>query len=108
MLNGVTDLILMKIDVLDDFATIKICNKYEIKGEKTEHIPYNMEENKINPIYDEYKGWKKNVSGVRSYNDLPKEMQDYIEEIEKRMNIPVSVVSISPDRKDTIFRKELK
>ncbi|MCH3924347.1 MAG: adenylosuccinate synthase [Bacteroidales bacterium] len=108
MLNGVTDLILMKIDVLDDFATIKICNKYEIKGEKTEHIPYNMEENKINPIYDEYKGWKKNVSGVSSYNDLPKEMKDYIEEIEKRMNIPVSVVSISPDRKDTIFRKELK
>jgi adenylosuccinate synthase len=108
MLNGVTDIMLMKIDVLNDFPTIKICEKYKIKGEETTCVPYNMEADKIDLVYKEYKGWQKSVEGTRRYEDLPKEMQDYIQIIEKETNVPVSVVSISPDRDDTIFRNNIK
>lgn len=107
MLNGVTDLMLMKIDVLNDFSTIKICNEYKIKDKATRNVPYNMEENKIEPIYTEYKGWQKDISGIDSYEKLPQTMKDYIKVIETNTNVPVTVISISPDRKDTIFRKNI-
>lgn len=106
MLNGVTHLMLMKIDVLNQFENIKICTQYEINGETTEHVPYDVNA-KINPIYTSCKGWKADTEGMKHFEDLPKEMQDYVHDIERRTNLPVAIISTSPNRDDTIIRAEL-
>lgn len=106
MLNGVTHLMLMKIDVLNQFDNIKICTQYEINGETTEHVPYDVNA-KINPIYTSCKGWKADTEGMKHFEDLPKEMQDYVHDIERRTNLPVAIISTSPNRDDTIIRAEL-
>lgn len=103
MINGVTDLMLMKIDVMDNFDTIKICTEYEIGDERSEHLPYTMEE-KIIPIYKEYEGWNRDVTKAKSFEELPKQMQDYIKNIEQMSGVRVSMISVSPDREDTIIR----
>ena len=106
MLNGVTHLMLMKIDVLNQFENIKICEQYEINGEKTEHVPYDVNA-KINPIYSNHKGWCKDTEGMKSFKELPDEMQNYVHEIEQRTNLPIAIISTSPNRDDTIIRAEL-
>lgn len=106
MLNGVTHLMLMKIDVLNQFENIKICEQYEINGEKTEHVPYDVNA-KITPIYSDHKGWCAGTEGMKSFEELPKEMRDYVQEIEQRTNLPVAIISTSPNRDDTIIRAEL-
>ncbi len=106
MLNGVTHLMLMKIDVLNGFDTIKICEEYEIEGKRTKRVPYEVEAN-ITPIYSEHKGWKSSTEGLHEYEQLPKEMKQYISEIEQRTSLPIALVSTSPNRADTIIRTEL-
>lgn len=106
MLNGVTHLMLMKIDVLNQFENIKICEQYEINGEKTEQVPYDVNA-KINPIYSNHKGWCKGTEGMKSFKELPEEMQNYVHEIEQRTNLPIAIISTSPNRDDTIIRAEL-
>ncbi len=106
MLNGVTHLMLMKIDVLNGFDTIKICEEYEIEGNRTQKVPYEVEAD-IKPIYSEHKGWKSSTVGLHSYEELPEAMKQYISEIEERTSLPVAVVSTSPNRADTIIRTEL-
>ena len=105
MLDGVTDLMLMKIDVMDEFPTIKICTGYEINGTKTGRLPYNLEE-EIKPILKEYKGWNKDVSSIKEYEQLPSEIKDYIQSIEQMTGIPVTMISVSPDRENTIVRNK--
>lgn len=106
MLNGVTHLMLMKIDVMNGFSRIKVCDSYEINGQRTMHMPYDMEE-RIIPLYSDYEGWLQDVGGVDDYEALPQRMKDYIAMIEQKTGLPVAVVSTSPDRKDTIIRMEL-
>ncbi|MDR0970993.1 MAG: adenylosuccinate synthase [Bacteroidales bacterium] len=103
MLNGVTDLVVMKIDVLNDFSQINICTKYVIDEKQTSQIPYSLSDN-IELVYEQYKGWQGNLCGISSYNDLPKELKDYIEAIEKHTGVKVAIISTSPDREDTIFK----
>ncbi|MBO6118221.1 MAG: adenylosuccinate synthase [Bacteroidales bacterium] len=103
MIDGVTDIMLMKIDVMDNFETVKICTEYEIDGNKTEKLPFSLEE-KITPVFKEYKGWMQNVKSVKRFEDLPVNMQDYIRAIEQMTQLPVTMVSVSPDREDTIIR----
>lgn len=105
MIDGVTDLMLMKIDVMDNFESIKICTHYDINGTKTQQLPYNLEE-KITPVFKEYKGWQQNVTKVKRFEDLPQQMQDYISSIEEMTGLPVTMVSVSPDREDTIVRNK--
>ncbi len=103
MINGVTDLMLMKIDVMDNFPTVKICTQYEMNGTKTEKLPYNLEE-KINPVFKEFDGWMQSITKIKDFKNLPTQTQNYVASIEQMTGIPVTMVSVSPDREDTIIR----
>ncbi len=103
MLNGVTELIMTKADVLDDFDTIKIAVKYKVNGIETDAFPYDIEQN-IEPVYKEFKGWKTDISKIRSENDFPVELSDYIAFIEKETGVPIKIVSVGADREATVVR----
>jgi adenylosuccinate synthase len=102
--NGVTQLMMMKGDVLSGFDTLKVCTAYNYKGEVIHHLPYNIEEENVTPIYTEIKGWKADLTGMTTYDQLPKELKDYISMIEAAVEVPISIVSVGPDRKQTITR----
>ena len=102
MLNGVTELIMMKADVLDDFDTIKICVGYEIDGEVVEHFPFELNDD-VKPVYVELPGWKTDLTKIKSQNEFPEELNNYINFIEDEMGIPVSIASVGPNREQTIF-----
>lgn len=104
MINGVTQLILMKSDVLDAFDTIKACVAYRINGEITNEFPFNVEEG-VEPIYEELPGWKTDMSGFTKEDQLPKAFLDYICFLEKQLETPIRIISVGPDREQTIIRK---
>jgi adenylosuccinate synthase len=103
MLNGVSSLIMMKTDVLDDFDSIKICTGYRINGEITRELPYELN-NKIEPVYEELPGWKKDLTGITSESEFPDELKNYIKYIEERTGVPIIIVSVGPNRQQTIIR----
>ena len=103
--NGVTQLIMMKGDVLSGFKTLKVCTAYNYKGETITHLPYNIEEENVSPIYTEVKGWSEDLTGMTEASQLPQAFNDYVEFLEKELNIPITIVSVGPDRKQTIVRK---
>ncbi len=104
MMNGATSLIMMKSDVLDTFDTIKVCVGYELNGESINYFPFEASDDNIKPIYREFKGWKTDITGCRTYDELPQELKDYISFIEAETGIPVGVVSVGPNRDETIIR----
>ena len=104
MINGVTKLIMMKSDVLDDFDTIKICTAYKIDGQETTDFPFDIDSVKIEPVYKEFKGWKSDLTKITSESQFPREFADYIKFIEKETGVPVKIVSVGPDRTATIVR----
>ncbi len=105
MLNGVTEIILTKADVLDTFQTIKVATAYKVNGKITQRVPFDIDL-PIEPIYTELKGWNTSIEQLRKNDQLPKELKDYIAFIEKEVGVPVSIVSVGPDREATIFRKK--
>ncbi len=105
MLDGVTELIMMKADVLDTFETIKVATGYKVDGVETDQVPYDTYA-EIEPIYKEFKGWNKDLSQVTREEELPFEFMNYVRFIEKELNVPISVISLGPDRVQTIFRNE--
>lgn len=100
--SGVTEIIMTKADVLSGFDTIKACVAYKYKGKEVEHLPYNLQAEYLEPIYKEIKGWSKDLTKVKTKEDLPKELKDYIAFIEKELEVPITVVSVGPDREQTI------
>ncbi len=104
MMNGATSLIMMKSDVLDTFDTIKVCVGYELNGERIDYFPFEATDDNIRPIYREFKGWKTDITGCRTYEELPQELKDYITFIETETGIPVGIVSVGPNRDETIVR----
>ncbi len=102
--NGVTQLMMMKGDVLSGFETIKVCTSYKYKGEEITHLPYNIEPENLTPVYSEYKGWSEDLTKMTTKEELPKNLLDYIDFIEKETGIPIKIVSVGPDRKQTILR----
>lgn len=102
--NGVTELYMMKADVLSGFDTLKVCTKYSYKGETINYLPYNIEPENVEPIYEEIKGWKADLTGMTSYDQLPVELKNYIQFIEDYLEVPVKVVSVGPDRTQTIVK----
>lgn len=104
MINGVTKLIMMKSDVLDAFPTIKACTAYRINGEVTDRFPYSIEDNEIEPVYVELPGWQTPMSSMTSPDQFPKEFNDYIAFLEKELGTPITIVSVGPDRTQTIER----
>ncbi len=102
--NGVTQLMMMKGDVLSGFETIKVCTSYQYKGEEITHLPYNIEPENLTPVYSEYKGWSEDLTKMTTKEELPKNLLDYVHFIEKETRIPIKIVSVGPDRKQTILR----
>ena len=100
-LNGVSNIALMKLDVLDGLEEVKVCVGYEFEGKEIDYVPYTLES--VKPIYKTFKGWEKS-EGAREFSDLPKEAQDYILELEKLCGAKIGIISTSPDRDDTIIR----
>jgi len=104
MIDGVTQLIMMKSDVLDTFDTIKACVAYDINGERTVELPYDLDSN-VKPVYVTMKGWQTDMTRMRSEDEFPQEFNDYVTFLEKELGVPISIVSIGPDREQTIIRK---
>ena len=103
-ISGVTQLIMMKGDVLSGFSKLKACTSYNYQGTEISHFPYNVEEHNVTPIYTEFKGWKQDLTGMTNAASLPKELNDYIKFIEDFVEVPIKIVSVGPDRKQTIVR----
>jgi adenylosuccinate synthase len=102
--NGVTQLMMMKGDVLSGFGKLKVCTSYNYKGTIVNHLPYNIEEHNVSPIYTEIACWKEDLTKMTSEEQLPKELNDYIKFIEDFVEVPIKIVSVGPDRKQTIHR----
>lgn len=104
MINGVTKLFMTKSDVMSGFNIIKICTSYKIGGKECLELPFSND-SEIEPVYTDMPGWKENISGIRLFNKLPEALKRYIEFIENQTGVPVTMVSVGPDREETIFRK---
>lgn len=102
--NGVTQLNMMKGDVLSGFSTLKVCTAYKYKGETIKHLPYNIEPENVTPIYSEFPCWKEDLTKMTDASQFPKELNDYIEFLEKELETPIKIVSVGPDRTQTITR----
>ena len=103
MIDGVTQLIMMKSDVMNDFDTIKVATAYEIDGHRTDRFPYDVEA-PITPVYEEFRGWKCDLRKCTRYEDFPAEFKTYVEFIEQQTGVPVRIISVGPDRDETIVR----
>lgn len=103
-INGVTQLIMMKSDVLSGFETLKVCTAYKYRGQTIHHLPYSIEAENVVPVYKEVKGWAQDLTGLTSADKLPKELNDYIELLETSLEVPIKMVSVGPDRLQTIIR----
>jgi adenylosuccinate synthase len=102
--NGVTELMMMKADVLSGFDTLKVCTKYLYRGVEISHLPYSLNEDLIEPIYEELPGWSEDLTQVTDVNMLPQALKDYIAFIEEECGVPVKLVSVGPDRVQTLHR----
>jgi adenylosuccinate synthase len=103
-INGVTQLMMMKGDVLSGFETLKVCTAYHYNGQEIAHLPYNIEPENVTPVYTEFKGWKADLTGMHNYEELPAELKAYIAFIEAEVGVPIKIVSVGPDRKQTITK----
>ncbi len=101
--NGVTDLIMMKGDVLSGIDKLKICTKYDYNGEIVDYLPFSIDKKNIKPIYEEVSGWDEDITNAQSYKELPLNFKNYINFLEDRLKLKIKIVSVGPDRKQTIF-----
>lgn len=104
MINGVTQLLMTKADVLSIFDTIKVCTGYRIAGEVIDFFPYDINSVEIEPVYEDLPGWKSDLTGMSHWDELPGELVQYIEYLEQALEIPITIVSVGPDRSQTIMR----
>ena len=102
--SGVTQLIMMKADVLSGFETLKVCTAYNYRGEEITHLPYNIEAENVTPVYTRFHGWKEDITKLTKASEFPEELNNYIDFIEKELEISIKVVSVGPDRTQTIDR----
>ena len=103
MINGVTQLIMMKSDVMNDFDTIRVATAYEIGGERTTHFPYTITGD-LRPVYTDFEGWRCDLRHCRTYDEFPEAFKRYVEFIERETGVPVKIISVGPDRGETIVR----
>ncbi len=103
-INGVTRLSMMKGDVLSSFSRIKVCTAYKYKGEPVRELPFSVDQDYIEPVYREMPGWEKDLTGIREYDNLPAAFRNYIAFLEEELEVPIRLISVGPDRTQTIFR----
>ncbi len=106
MLNGVTDLMMMKADVLGDFDSINVATQYKINGMLMDEVPYDLTEGDIEPRYEKVKGWNTDLAGVTLFDKIPAELKQYVDYVEAKTGVQVSMVSIGPDRHQTLLRNK--
>jgi adenylosuccinate synthase len=104
MLNGVTNLAIMKADVMNDFDEVKVCEKYRYKDEEIDYFPFEINDDDLKPDFNSHKGWKQDLTKATKMEDLPQTFLDYVGFIEKETEVPISIISVGPDRKQTITR----
>lgn len=104
MVNGATQLAMMKADVLDGFEEIEVCTHYEINGEKFDYFPYDIGSLDVKPIYTKIKGWNTDLTQMRDMKDAPEAFLNYIKYLERELQTPITIVSVGPDRAQTILR----
>lgn len=107
MLSGVSQLIMMKSDVLDTFPTIKACTAYKVNGTLTRDFPYSIEDG-VEPVYEEIKGWNTDMTKIKNEDEFPAEFNAYVAFLEKELNVPITILSVGPDREQTIVRSNFK
>ena len=106
MINGVTQLVMMKADVLNIFDTIKICTHYKLPdGTITDKLPYDLCDLDVTPIYKDFKGWQTSLAGARNFEEMPVELAEYVAYLETELSLPINFISTSPDREALIRRK---
>jgi adenylosuccinate synthase len=106
-INGVTNLIMMKSDILSGFETIKICTHYNYQGQIIDHLPYSSEDGLIEPVYTEIPGWQENLTSLDSYDQMPDAFKNYIKFVEEQIGVPISILSVGPNRTQTIILEEV-
>lgn len=105
MVNGATRLYMMKADVLSGFETIEVCTSYkDAEGNLTDQLPYDLNDGTVTPVYETFKGWSEDLTELSSYNELPASLKAYVEFIEKHVGLPIDIVSVGPDRKQTLLK----
>lgn len=104
MLNGVTDLICTKSDVLSGFEEVPVCDAYDINGARVTEIPYNFNDAPIKPMFKTFKGWSEDLTGIKKFEDLPQNFKAYMEYVEEQVGLKMSVISVGPDREQTIVK----
>ncbi len=104
MINGVTQLIMMKSDVMNDFDTIRVATAYDIGGQVSGEFPYDIADS-LKPVYTDFEGWKCDLRGCKSYGEFPAAFRRYVEFIERETGVPVRIISVGPDRGETIVRE---
>ena len=102
MINGVTELAMMKADVLDRFDTIRACTKYKVDGVEQDYMPYDIDGVTIEPVYEDIPGWNTDLTELSSFADAPQALKDYVTYLEQHLQVPVKTVSVGPDRKQTL------
>lgn len=107
MINGVTQLFMTKADVLSVFDKIKVCTAYQIDGQTLNYFPYDVNIPNLKPVYTELPGWRADLTGMNDWNELPAELLDYVAFLEEQLEIPVTIVSVGPDRSQTITRQSV-
>ena len=103
LLDGVTDLIMMKADCLDSFDTVKVCTSYRVDGKETDRLPFDLSAG-VEPVYTEFPGWKEDITKVRRYEDFPEAFKNYVAFIEKETGCPIRIISVGPDRSEIVIR----
>ena len=103
-INGVTQLMMMKGDVLSGIKTIKVCTHYKIQKKIIDYLPFDIQSESVTPQYVDIPGWEEDLTGIEEISELPKKFSNYIDFLEKELQIPIKIVSVGPDRKQTIFR----
>jgi len=107
MINGVTELSMMKADILSCFDKISVCTHYIIDGERYDYFPYDVNDVEITPVYEEVQGWNCDLTGLTSYEESPAELKAYVQYLEQKLEVPITVVSVGPDRTQTLNNKVL-
>jgi adenylosuccinate synthase len=113
MINGVTQLVMMKVDVLNIFEEIQVCTHYqypegvEYAGTTTEHLPYDLTDTELKPVYKTFKGWQTDLASIRQFDDMPAELAEYVSFLEESLGLPISFISTSPDREAIIYRQSV-
>ena len=107
MINGVTELSMMKADVLSIFEEIKVCTHYIIDGKEYDYFPYDVNDLEVTPVYETLPGWHQDLTILNDFEDSPQELKDYVIYLEQKLEVPITVVSVGPDRTQTLVNKAL-